>query len=129
MTHAGYNFKQSDPNWFDVAWPTKAPAFENQFAPDGNAFFSVLQTRSGVRSTMPTSLGAHKSLSSSAPGWTRGRPRSAHYALGNVLYYHVPGVMTGVELQWGDRENFEDGFSTDICKVQFSFRSNSSKTF
>jgi hypothetical protein len=41
----------------------------------------------------------------------------------------MPGVMTGVELQWGDRENFEDGFSSDIFKVQFSFRYNFSKTF
>jgi len=60
----------------------------------------------------------------SASAFKRGQ-----YALGNVLYYPTPGVMTGVELQWGDRENFEDGFSSDIFKVQFSFRYNFSKTF
>ncbi|MGZ8392541.1 MAG: DcaP family trimeric outer membrane transporter [Gemmatimonadales bacterium] len=57
MTDAGYNFKQSDPNWFDVVRTTKLPAFEDQFAPDGNTFFSVRQTRFGVRSTVPTDLG------------------------------------------------------------------------
>jgi hypothetical protein len=60
----------------------------------------------------------------SADAFKRGQ-----YALGNLLYYPTPGVMTGVELQWGDRENFEDGFSSDIVKVQFSFRYNFSKSF
>jgi hypothetical protein len=60
MTDAGYNFKQSDPAWFDVVRTTKLPAFENQFAPDGNTFFSVRQTRFGVRSTTPTRLGELK---------------------------------------------------------------------
>ena len=55
--------------------------------------------------------------------------KRGQYALGNLLYYPVPGVMTGVELQWGDRENFEDGFSSDIFKVQVSFRYNFSRTF
>ena len=57
MMDAGYNFDQIDPAWFDVVRPTKLPAFENQFAPDGNTFFSVRQTRFGVRSTTPTSMG------------------------------------------------------------------------
>jgi hypothetical protein len=57
MMDAGYNFKQSDPAWFDAVRPTKLPAFENQFAPDGNTFFSARQTRFGVRSTLPTDLG------------------------------------------------------------------------
>jgi len=57
MLDAGYNFDQSDPSWFDVLRPTKLPAFENQFAPDGTTFFSVRQSRLGVRSTTPTDLG------------------------------------------------------------------------
>jgi hypothetical protein len=60
----------------------------------------------------------------SANAFNRGQ-----YALGNLLYYPTPGVMTGVELQWGDRTNFTDGFSSDIFKVQVSFRYNFSKTF
>ena len=47
-----------------------------------------------------------------------------HYALGNLLYYPVPNVMVGGELQWGRRENFSDGFQSDGFKVQFSFKYN-----
>ena len=35
----------------------------------------------------------------------------------------------GVELQYGDRTNFRDGFDTNIFKVQFSFKYNFSHTF
>jgi hypothetical protein len=57
MLDAGYNFDQSDPAWFDVLRPTKLPSFENQFAPDGTTFFSVRQSRFGLRATTPTDLG------------------------------------------------------------------------
>ena len=57
MLDAGYQVNQADPDWFDVMRPTKLPAFENQFPPDGEAFFSVRQTRFGARSTLPTDLG------------------------------------------------------------------------
>ena len=50
--------------------------------------------------------------------------RVGKYALGNLLYYPVPGVMVGGELQWGRRENFSDGFKSDGFKVQFSFKYN-----
>ena len=50
--------------------------------------------------------------------------RDGQYALGNVLYYPVPNVMMGGELQWGRRQNFRDGFSSDGFKVQFSFKYN-----
>ena len=50
--------------------------------------------------------------------------RVGHYALGNLLYYPVPNVMMGGELQWGRRENFSDGFHSDGFKVQFSFKYN-----
>jgi hypothetical protein len=50
--------------------------------------------------------------------------RVGHYALGNVLYYPVPNVMLGGELQWGRRENFSDGFQSDGFKIQFSFKYN-----
>ncbi|AMY11098.1 hypothetical protein LuPra_04343 [Luteitalea pratensis] len=46
------------------------------------------------------------------------------YALGNLLYTPVPNVMIGGELQWGERENFADGFKSDGFKVQFSFKYN-----
>jgi hypothetical protein len=46
------------------------------------------------------------------------------YALGNLLFYPVPGVMVGGEFQWGRRENFSDGFQYDGYKLQFSFKYN-----
>jgi nucleoside-specific outer membrane channel protein Tsx len=46
------------------------------------------------------------------------------YALGNLLYNPVPNVMLGGELQWGRRENFSDGFTSDGFKLQFSFKYN-----
>jgi outer membrane DcaP-like protein len=50
--------------------------------------------------------------------------RVGQYALGNLLYYPVPNVMVGGELQWGRRENFSDGFHSDGLKLQFSFKYN-----
>lgn len=50
--------------------------------------------------------------------------KNGHYALGNLLYYPVPNVMMGGEFQWGRRENFSDGFSSDDYRIQFSFKYN-----
>jgi len=57
MMDSGYEFGQSDPNWFDVMRPTKLASFKGQFAPDGKVYFSVRQTRFGVKTSTPTSLG------------------------------------------------------------------------
>jgi hypothetical protein len=53
MTDVGVNQKAIDPAWFDVQRPTKLPAFENEFGRDGSVFFSVRQTRFGVKSFLP----------------------------------------------------------------------------
>ena len=50
--------------------------------------------------------------------------RTGHYLLGNILHYPAPNVMVGGELQWGRRENFSDGFTSDGLKVQVSFKYN-----
>jgi len=60
MMDAGYNFNQSDPDWFDVMRPTKLPAFENEFGTDGNVYYSVRQTRLGFKTSFPTQLGELK---------------------------------------------------------------------
>ena len=57
MLDMGYQAKQNDPSWFDVVRPTKLPAFENQFAPDGKWFASVRLSLFGVKSFVPTDLG------------------------------------------------------------------------
>jgi hypothetical protein len=48
--------------------------------------------------------------------------QTGHYALANILHHPVKNVMYGPELQWGKRENFEDGFSSDDFRVQFSVK-------
>ncbi|MGE5846757.1 MAG: hypothetical protein ACM34O_08535, partial [Ignavibacteria bacterium] len=57
MTDVGYNANQIDPAWFDVVRPTKLPTMENQFGTDGNAYFSVRQSRFGTKSGVQTDLG------------------------------------------------------------------------
>ena len=52
-----------------------------------------------------------------------------HYALGNLLFMPTSNVTTGVELQYGQRKNFADGFESDIFRVQFSFKYNFAKSF
>ena len=51
------------------------------------------------------------------------------YALANILHYPAPNLMVGLELQYGYRENFNDGWSVDDFKVQVSFRYGFSHLF
>ena len=44
------------------------------------------------------------------------------YALMNLLYTPVNNIMYGVELQYGGRQNFADGWDYDTLRVQFSFK-------
>jgi hypothetical protein len=37
--------------------------------------------------------------------------------------------MLGGEFQWGRRQNFQDSFTADDYRIQFSFRYNFSKVF
>lgn len=46
------------------------------------------------------------------------------YALADLLFYPVKDVMTGLELQWGRRRNFGDGFRVNDFRLQFSARYN-----
>ncbi|HTF66911.1 MAG TPA: DcaP family trimeric outer membrane transporter [Edaphobacter sp.] len=59
---SGYDFGQIDPSWFDVMRPTKLPAFANQFGQNGQTYFSVRQTRFGVKTSTPTSYGDLKTI-------------------------------------------------------------------
>ncbi len=59
---SGYRLGQIDPDWFDVERPTKLPAFKNEFGPDGSVYFSVRQTRFGVKTSTPTNYGDLKTI-------------------------------------------------------------------
>jgi hypothetical protein len=104
MMDAGYDFKQVDPNWFDVVRPVKLPAYKNQFAPDGNTYFSVRQTRFGAKSETPTSLGTLKTWfefelfgTGADAGQTTFRLRHAYGELG-----HFGGGQTNSAFMDGD---------------------------
>jgi hypothetical protein len=60
MMDAGHNFNQIHPDWFDVIRTTKLPAYKNQYGTDGNTYFSVRQTRFGVKGYTKTPLGELK---------------------------------------------------------------------
>lgn len=60
MMDAGYNFNQIQADWFDVVRPTKLPSFMNEYGTDGNAYFSVRQTRFGVKNYFDTPMGELK---------------------------------------------------------------------
>ena len=60
MLDAGFQFRQSDPDWFDVMRPSKLPSFGDQFAPDGKVFLGVRQSRLGVKGTTATKYGELK---------------------------------------------------------------------
>jgi len=62
MLDSGFDFKQEDPNWFDVERPSKLPAFKNQFGKDGNWFAGVRQSRLGFKGDIPTKLGDVKTI-------------------------------------------------------------------
>ncbi len=51
------DFKQNNPEWFDVNRPTKLPAFHNEFGRDGRFWLSARQSRLGAKGTFPTPNG------------------------------------------------------------------------
>jgi hypothetical protein len=57
MLDMGYQFKQNDPDWFDVLRTTQLPSTSKEFGEDGRWFSSVRQTRFGAKSFTPTPLG------------------------------------------------------------------------
>jgi hypothetical protein len=62
MTDMGYNVNQINPTYFDALRVTRLPTYSNQFAPDGTVFFSVRQTRLGVRGWTQTPVGELKTV-------------------------------------------------------------------
>ena len=114
MLDAGYQFKQADPKWFDTVRPVKLPAFRDQFAPDGNAYFSVRQTRFGAKSSTPTKYGELKTIfefelfgTGGDAGQTTFRLRHAYGELGHFgagQYWSAfvdPDVFPNTNEYWG----------------------------
>ena len=60
VTDAGYNFNSIDPDWFDMMRPSKLPSYKDQYGTDGNVFFSVRQSKLGIKTNTQTPLGILK---------------------------------------------------------------------
>jgi len=71
-----------------------------------------------------TSFGYSNQYNDNTEGQAPDAFKDGHYVSGNLLYYPVPNVMVGGELQWGRRVNFSDGFEVDDVKAQFAFKYN-----
>jgi hypothetical protein len=76
-----------------------------------------------------TSAGYSSTFIDNTEGQSGNAYRLGQYALGNLLYSPVPGVMMGGELQWGRREMFRDPYVGEGLKLQFSFKYNFSQKF
>lgn len=48
-----FDFKQNNPDWFDVNRPTQLPAFKDQYGKDGHFWASVRQSRFGLEGLLP----------------------------------------------------------------------------
>jgi len=57
-------------------------------------------------------------------GQTADAYKKGQYALANILYYPTSNLFLGPEIQWGKRENFKDGFTSDDVRIQFSVKYN-----
>jgi hypothetical protein len=62
-------------------------------------------------------------------GQTADAYHRGYYALTNLLWRPFDRVTFGGELQWGQRNNWRDGFTSDDFRVQFGFKYNFGKVF
>jgi hypothetical protein len=92
MTDFGYNFDQINPAWFDALRVTKLPVSKNEFGTNGNSYFSIRQTRFGVKGYTHTPVGELTAVFDFDlfgvgvdEGQTTMRVRNAYGELGRVL--------------------------------------------
>jgi hypothetical protein len=62
MGDAIADFKQNNPDWYDVVRPSRLPSVANEFGQDGHFYLSARQSRFGTRATIPTSNGDIKAV-------------------------------------------------------------------
>jgi hypothetical protein len=62
MLDMGHNFTQIHPDWFDTLRVTKLPTFEDEFGKNHSTFSGVRQSRLGVKTSTPTTLGDLKTI-------------------------------------------------------------------
>lgn len=55
--------------------------------------------------------------------------KRGQYAIVNLVYTPFKNALIAAELQYGKRENFSDGFSSDATKIHFAFKYSFSQIF
>ena len=56
----GYQTKQSNPDFTSILRPTQLPSYENEYGKNGEFYASVRQSRLGITTNTPTSMGDFK---------------------------------------------------------------------
>jgi len=56
------DFKVTNPQWYDVARPSRLPSFDGQYGQNGHFYLSGRQSRFGVKADLPTSNGNVKAV-------------------------------------------------------------------
>src|SRR5262245_47013412 len=51
------DFKQNNPDWYDVNRPSRLPSVDKEFGEDGHFYLSPRQSRLGVKGEVPTANG------------------------------------------------------------------------
>jgi hypothetical protein len=99
------DFKRVDPNWQDTLRPSKIPTQQGQFGEDGGTYFSVKQSRFGVKSEYPTTLGLFKTKFEidlfgvgGDAGQTTIRLRHAYGELGQVLAGQTNSLFMDIDV-------------------------------
>jgi hypothetical protein len=82
----------------------------------------VLFLEHGWNDRFSSTIGYSSQYNRNTAGQAPDAFKTGHYVLGNLRYFPTPRATTGLEVQWGRRENFSDGFRSDGVKLQFSFR-------
>ncbi len=128
LTDVIYDTKQMDPKWFDVPRPTKLPSYKDQFAPDGQTYFSMRQTRFGVKSYLPTPLGELNTLfefdllgSGADAGQTTIHLRHAYGELGKFGAGQTWSVFVDPDLFPNDLEYWGPNGMANIRNPQIRF--------
>ena len=105
QTDAIQDFKRVDPSWTDTLRPSKIPTQKGQFGEDGGTFFSVKQTRFGVKSEYPTTCGLFKTKFEidffgvgGDAGQTTIRLRHAYGELGPVLAGQTNSLFMDIDV-------------------------------
>jgi hypothetical protein len=69
-----------------------------------------------------SSIGYSTTIITNSDGQAPDAYHKGQFVQANLIYYPVPNILAGVEIQWVDRENFSDGFTSSATKINFSFK-------